>query len=81
MRRALFAGGAYFAIVFAIGFALGVVRRLFLALQFGEALAVGLELPMPPNTACVSTLSTHRGYCDSGAYGMQSDRLTQRSLI
>ena len=40
------AGAAYFAVVFAIGFALGTVRTLFLAPRLGEQLAVLIELPL-----------------------------------
>lgn len=39
------AGAAYFAIVFAVGFALGTVRTLFIAPRLGEHLAVVIELP------------------------------------
>lgn len=45
-RRIAEAGAAYFAIVFAVGFALGTVRTLFLAPRFGEQLAVVIELPI-----------------------------------
>ena len=45
-RRTAEAGAAYFAIVFAVGFALGTVRTLFLASRFGEQLAVVMELPI-----------------------------------
>lgn len=45
-RRTAEAGAAYFAIVFAVGFALGTVRTLFLAPRLGEQLAVVIELPI-----------------------------------
>ena len=38
-RHTLKAGAAYFAIVFAVGFALGTVRTLFLAPRLGEQIA------------------------------------------
>ena len=44
-RHTLKAGAAYFAIVFAVGFALGTVRTLFLAPRLGEQIAVVIELP------------------------------------
>lgn len=42
---ALKAGAAYFAVVFALGFALGVLRTLVLARHLGETASVLLELP------------------------------------
>lgn len=45
-RAALIAGAAYFAMVFAAGFALGVVRELALRPWAGEVGAVLIELPM-----------------------------------
>lgn len=40
------AGSAYFALVFALGFALGSVRTLWLAPRLGDTPAVALELPL-----------------------------------
>jgi ABC-type uncharacterized transport system permease subunit len=45
-QRTIRAGAAYFAIVFAVGFALGTVRTLFIAPRLGEQLAVVIELPL-----------------------------------
>lgn len=45
MPKALHAAGFYFAIVFAIGFALGTVRTLAIAPLTGDVFAVALELP------------------------------------
>ena len=44
--RSLAAGSIYFAVVFAIGFALGMVRVLITGPKLGEAAAVLLELPV-----------------------------------
>lgn len=46
MRAALIAGLAYFAVVFAAGFALGIFRTLVLAPRIGEFAAVVIELPV-----------------------------------
>lgn len=42
----MLAGGAYFAVVFALGFALGVIRVLVTAPRFGATAAVLLEAPV-----------------------------------
>lgn len=39
-------GGLYFGIVFAVGFALGTIRTLFLVPRIGETGAVAIELPI-----------------------------------
>jgi hypothetical protein len=44
--RSLAAGGAYFAVIFASGFALGVVRVMITAPLIGETPAVLLEIPI-----------------------------------
>jgi hypothetical protein len=46
MIRSLCAGGAYFSGVFALGFALGIVRVLITAPAVGEFAAVLLEIPI-----------------------------------
>lgn len=46
MTNALKAGTAYFAILFAVGFVLGVPRVLVVVPRFGEAAAVLIELPL-----------------------------------
>ena len=46
MTSAIKAGIAYFALVFAIGFALGTIRVLFVAPQLGAAGAAAIELPV-----------------------------------
>jgi hypothetical protein len=44
--RTVAAGAAYFALVFAVGFALGAVRTVALAPRLGETAAVAVELPV-----------------------------------
>jgi hypothetical protein len=46
MRAAVLAGLAYFAIVFALGFALGTARALLIAPRLGQLGAVAVELPV-----------------------------------
>jgi hypothetical protein len=46
MTRSVRAGGVYFAAVFALGFALGIVRVLITAPAVGESAAVLLEIPI-----------------------------------
>lgn len=46
MKRALFAGLAYFGIVFAAGFVQGAARALLVAPRMGETAAVAVELPV-----------------------------------
>jgi hypothetical protein len=46
MLTVLRAGLAYFGIVFAVGFLLGTVRVLLLEPNFGDLLALSLELPI-----------------------------------
>jgi hypothetical protein len=45
MLRSFLAGGAFFAIVFAFAFALGVLRVLITGPRLGETAAVLLEIP------------------------------------
>jgi hypothetical protein len=45
MTRSVLAGVAYFAIVFAVAFALGVLRVIFIVPAVGELWATWLELP------------------------------------
>lgn len=46
MRRTLAAAATYFGIVFAVAFALSVVRTLFVASRTGEVAAVLIETPL-----------------------------------
>jgi hypothetical protein len=46
MARAALAGLSYFGVVFAAGFALGILRVLVLAPKLGESVAVLVELPI-----------------------------------
>jgi hypothetical protein len=46
MTRLVLAGLVYFGCVFAVGFALGMVRSVFVAPALGEAFAVAVELPI-----------------------------------
>lgn len=45
-RDPVLAGAAYFALVFTLGFVLGIVRVLWLAPRFGGEAAILLELPV-----------------------------------
>ncbi len=54
MQMAVLQGFLYFAIVFAIGFALGVLRVLFVVPQLGETLAVLVEAPVMLGTSFVT---------------------------
>ena len=46
MRKALIAGAVYFAVVFALGFLMGVLRVLVMAPRLGEVGGLMLELPV-----------------------------------
>jgi hypothetical protein len=46
MSQSIRAGVAYFGVVFALAFALGVLRVLVIAPKFGPVIAVGLEIPV-----------------------------------
>jgi hypothetical protein len=46
MRRAIKAGGLYFALVFAVAFLVGVVRVMVLAPRVGALPAVAIEVPL-----------------------------------
>jgi hypothetical protein len=46
MAAAIRGGLAYFALIFAIGFALGAIRIIYVIPRFGELPAVLLELPV-----------------------------------
>lgn len=46
MRRWLLPALAYFALVFSIGFVLGVLRELFLTPRWGRGPAILIELPL-----------------------------------
>jgi hypothetical protein len=48
MRKSILAGVVYFGCVFAAGFALGVLRTVFVVAPVGETVAVALELPALP---------------------------------
>lgn len=46
MKRALIAGTAYFSVLFALGFALGTIRVLYVAPHFGLTAATLAEVPV-----------------------------------
>jgi hypothetical protein len=46
LKRAMVAATAYFLAVFALGFALGTIRVIFVAPLFGELIATLAELPV-----------------------------------
>jgi hypothetical protein len=46
MRKSVLAGLTYFGCVFAVGFALGVVRTVLIVPLLGETVAVAMELPI-----------------------------------
>jgi len=46
MRKALLAGGVYFALVFSLGVILGVLRVLVVAPRLGPGGAMALEIPV-----------------------------------
>jgi hypothetical protein len=46
MTRSIPAGLAYFGCVFAVGFALGVVRTVFIVPLLGDTFAVAVEVPI-----------------------------------
>lgn len=46
MRRTLAAAAAYFALVFSLAFALGIVRTLLVAPRTGDVIAVLIETPI-----------------------------------
>jgi hypothetical protein len=46
MRRVLLAGGSYFLAVFAVAFALGTARVLWLVPRLGELVSVAIEVPI-----------------------------------
>jgi len=46
MRQSIKAGFAYFLLAFGMGFALGIMRTVFVAPVLGETFAVALELPI-----------------------------------
>lgn len=54
-RRAVLAGLAYFAIVFAAGFALGAIRVVLLIPRIGETVAVLIELPVILTVAWIAS--------------------------
>ncbi|GGK32768.1 hypothetical protein [Salinarimonas ramus] len=72
MGRALLAGCAYFALVFAAGFALGVVRSLFLAPALGHVGAVLVELPVILAVAWLAARWTVRRLAVPSALGMRA---------
>jgi hypothetical protein len=46
MKRALIAGAAYFLALFALGFALGTIRTIFLVPRIGQFAATCAEVPV-----------------------------------
>jgi hypothetical protein len=68
-RAALAAGAAYFGIVFAIGFVLGVARTLAIAPWAGPVGAVAIELPIILAAAWMVCLRVTRRFAVPAATG------------
>ncbi len=82
MVRPLWAGAAYFGLVFGLGFALGVVRVLITAPRLGEIRAVLLEAPVIPTASwlvsrwCVAAFRVAPGAAERMTMGFAAFSLT-----